>query len=611
VAPNQSIEIYLSCSSEDEKLGSKLAEHLRALELYGVITVWQSCDICAGADRINEIEKHLNSARIILLLISSSFFASEEHCKLDMPRAMERHKAKEACVIPVLLRPCDWKNSQFAGLQALPKNEEAITSWSNQDEAFKEVATEIRKAIEKKSDYISLPQKTKRRLKIPWRSLRTTLVTSMGVTTLVVVMRLFGIFQASELWFFDRMMQQQPDEKKDERLLLVQITSKDIQTYARDPSKEIPKYGASLPDKIIFELLNSLLKKEPRVIGVDIYRDFPAYDKDLAQLLEKKNQRLIFVCKFPDNTYTTYKNEGHDPPPGFPIEQVGLSDFTFDSNKVIRRQILQMGTPNNQDTNKSKCRNNPQEVMDSFSYKVAQIYLAAKNKEYRNRELNELLKSGNTVLQKLDLGELGGYSETSNEFNGGYEILLNYRSVFENNKESPHYIARRFTVEQVLQGKIEDNLVKDKIVLIGTNTEGYDNVFATPFSIGGRDAPMPGLYIQAQMVSQLVSAVLDGRPLLKVWSRDYEVVWILCWSLIGAILPQVCKQPRNLLLVTGTCLTILYFICLFIFINSDYKYNYKYWIPLVPPFVALLGSGGVIIFMDVQSQKKLKSHKPS
>ncbi|MDF5706657.1 MAG: CHASE2 domain-containing protein [Nostoc sp. S4] len=608
LAPKQSIEIFFSYSQEDRKLRDKLANHLSILKHEKVITDWYEGEISAGQVSADEIERHLNSSRIILLLISADFLASEKLWQRDVTLAMKRHNAKEACVIPVLLRPCEWKSAQFGSLQALPRNEEAITSWQNQDEAFKEVAKEIRKAIEAKSDYISIPQTSKRRFKIPWRSLCATVFTSVPITLLVIGMRVMGVFEKSELLFFDRMMQNQPTESQDSKLLLVEITSDDIEYYNSDKNKkeyEISQKGASLSDKVIFQLLNSLIQKNPRVIGVDVYRDFSAYDPKLSKLFQdkEKSKLLIFVCKFP---YTLEENDkGYDPPPDVPIEQVGLSDLLDDGDGVIRRQLLTMGTP---ETTNSRCRNKEKKEMESFSFKVAQKYLATDNKlkSYTKPNENGSFKSGNTVLQPLETLTQGGYNLKNNSFDG-YQILLNYRRQL-----SDHNIAQKTNVRKVLNNEIDDDLVKDKIVLIGTPSEGFDPDHATPFSSskeGGKK--MRGLYLQAQMVSQLVSAVSDRepRPILKVSSIGDEILLILIGSIVGSILPQLYRRSRYFLFILGGNYLFLilsfYFICLLFFSLST-----KRWIPFFSPTCAFtLSVGVVIILVELQSPKKIRSQQ--
>ena len=143
----RAIEIFFSYAHEDEDLRKKLEKHLILMQRHGIIKAWHDHDIKAGDDSESEIEKHLDSAQIILLLISDDFIFSEELWERDVTRAMQRHEAKEARVIPVILRPVDWKDAPFGRLQPLPRNRQAVTNWANQDEAFTEIAKDIRQVV--------------------------------------------------------------------------------------------------------------------------------------------------------------------------------------------------------------------------------------------------------------------------------------------------------------------------------------------------------------------------------------------------------------------------------------------------------------------------------
>jgi TIR domain len=134
----------------DEKLKEELRKHLSMLKRQGVISEWQDRVIDAGTDWSKEIDKHLESAKIILLLISPDFLASDYCYNIEMKRAVERHDRGEACVIPVFLRQCDWKGAPFGKLQGLPTDARPITNprWSSHDEAFTIVARGIRAAVE-------------------------------------------------------------------------------------------------------------------------------------------------------------------------------------------------------------------------------------------------------------------------------------------------------------------------------------------------------------------------------------------------------------------------------------------------------------------------------
>ena len=142
------IEIFFSYAHEDETLRNELAKQLKLMKRQGLINEWYDRDIDAGTEWKHEIDEHLNNAQIILLLVSPDFITSDYCYDIEMMRAMERHEAREARVIPVILRPCDWHSAPFSKLQALPRNAKPITTWSNHDDAFLDVAKGIRKVVE-------------------------------------------------------------------------------------------------------------------------------------------------------------------------------------------------------------------------------------------------------------------------------------------------------------------------------------------------------------------------------------------------------------------------------------------------------------------------------
>jgi hypothetical protein len=148
VVPISPVEVFFSYSHQDEDLRNELAIHLAMLKREGMISAWHDREITAGTERATEIDTHLNSAQIILLLVSANFLASDYCFDIEMQRAMERHAIGEARVIPIILKPCDWAGAPFSQLQALPKNALPITKWSDRDEAFLNVAQGIRSAIQ-------------------------------------------------------------------------------------------------------------------------------------------------------------------------------------------------------------------------------------------------------------------------------------------------------------------------------------------------------------------------------------------------------------------------------------------------------------------------------
>jgi hypothetical protein len=139
--------VFISYSHKDEELRYELDMHLSNLKSQNLVRSWHDQKVTAGTDWLKQIDVHLESARVILLLVSPDFMASHYCYGIEMKRALERHAAGTARVIPVLLRPVDWDGAPFAKLQALPKNARFVTLWRNRDAAFLDVVRGIRAAI--------------------------------------------------------------------------------------------------------------------------------------------------------------------------------------------------------------------------------------------------------------------------------------------------------------------------------------------------------------------------------------------------------------------------------------------------------------------------------
>lgn len=141
------IEIFFSYSHKDEDMRDQLANHLSLMKKQGLIKAWHDREITAGREWEGEINQNLNKAKIILLLISANFLASDYCYDIEMKQAMERHEKKEAFVVPIILKSVDWSDAPFGKLQALPKDAKPIDMWTNQDEAFKNVTLGIKKLV--------------------------------------------------------------------------------------------------------------------------------------------------------------------------------------------------------------------------------------------------------------------------------------------------------------------------------------------------------------------------------------------------------------------------------------------------------------------------------
>jgi|AraplaCL_Col_mMS_1032034.scaffolds.fasta_scaffold00072_6 hypothetical protein len=139
--------VFFSYTHADEALRDELEVHLSLLKRQELIEAWHDRRIVAGSEIDATIEANLEAADIILLLVSPNFIASDYCFSREMHRALEKHEAKTARVIPVILRACDWHTAPFGKLLAVPEDGHPVASAANRDEAFAKVARAIRKAV--------------------------------------------------------------------------------------------------------------------------------------------------------------------------------------------------------------------------------------------------------------------------------------------------------------------------------------------------------------------------------------------------------------------------------------------------------------------------------
>src|SRR5215831_15336109 len=149
------IDVFISYSHSDEALYQQLAKHLKPLEYDGTISPWSDHRITPGQEFDAEIMAALDRARLILLLISSDFIASDYCWGTEMKKALARHAEGSARVVPIILRPADWRRGQLSKLVALPKDGEPVTTWGNSDQAFVNIAISLRSAV---AELIQLPE---------------------------------------------------------------------------------------------------------------------------------------------------------------------------------------------------------------------------------------------------------------------------------------------------------------------------------------------------------------------------------------------------------------------------------------------------------------------
>jgi TIR domain len=143
---DKGIQIFLSYAHNDRRLAQELLTHLKPLQKQGQVTIWSTEDLLPGEEYTQSLHAHLNSAQIILILVSPDFLASKEMDYI-LPEAMERHNRGEARVIPIILSPVHWQETSFSKLQALPRNGKALRQWTNRDLAYLDIVEAIRKAV--------------------------------------------------------------------------------------------------------------------------------------------------------------------------------------------------------------------------------------------------------------------------------------------------------------------------------------------------------------------------------------------------------------------------------------------------------------------------------
>ncbi|NEP13577.1 MAG: adenylate/guanylate cyclase domain-containing protein [Symploca sp. SIO2C1] len=376
------------------------------------------------------------------------------------------------------------------------------------------------------------------------------------VTGLLLGIRHLGWLQPLELVAFDLMVRIRPHEAPDPRLLVVGITEKDIETLDQYP----------ISDAVLAQALAELSQHQPRIIGLDLARNIPIEPGHQSLVAQLQNPKIIGITFIGNNNL-----ERVAPPPEIPEERIGFSDVLLDPDGVTRRNLIYSLT----DTN----------ILPSFSLLLALAYL---EQEKIAAELTQTddLKLGKTVFKRLIFND-GGYQTIDD---GDYQILLNYRSVAN--------LARQVTLQQVLNGQIEPDWVKNKVVLIGITAPTINDLFYTPYSATKTgNVQMPGVILHAQMVSQILSAVLDNRPLFWYWSEWLEVLWIAGWSLLGGVLVTQTRNPLLLILSGIAGVAFLWGGAIVLLLEGA-------WIPVVAPTLTFLLTAIVVGAYQLQESKQ-------
>lgn len=433
---------------------------------------------------------------------------------------------------------------------------------------------------------------------LPRRQIRWLLPGVMSlVATLTTGLRLMGWLQVWELAALDHLMRLRPSEPQDPRLFIVAVTNEDV---AAQPPHTRRNGTASLSDRTLQQVLAKLNSYQPKLIGLDIYRDYPT-DQAFPALAKQlgSRDRLVTICRYYQGSISSPvdQDKGIAPPPELPIDPqqpkfnpdlpIGFSDFILDRDQILRRHLLSLTPPTS-----SPCR--PEYA---FSTQLALRYLATQGMTLEFVDAHTW-KLGKAKFQTLT-SHTGGYHGIDAR---GHQILVNYRAVPDFEQRSGRdldRIAEWATIQQVLDGHISASAVKDRIVLIGTTakTQQFHDYSHTPYlDQNGQPRPVAGVVLQAQLISQLLSAAIEGRPLLWAMPVWLDVLWIWGWAVVGGLLVTLQRRLLRSLSLIGALIS-LYGLCLFGLIQL------ACWLPLVPAVLSLAGSSSGIVAQKIMQRR--------
>ncbi|MFN4280140.1 CHASE2 domain-containing protein [Thermosynechococcus sp.] len=393
---------------------------------------------------------------------------------------------------------------------------------------------------------VSIPEHLKRALP----AIIATAIATVGVLTL----RPVGLLEPLELRAYDQWLRWRSTPATSQRLLIVGITEADIQTLKQYP----------IPDEVLIQAVNELQEHQPKVIGIDIFRDFPVPDRfkpptDVLPSLGRvmlTQPNTVIVCKVGSEA-----DSGIAPPAGLPNEQVGFADIPIDDDGVVRRAILA-----SQPEARDRC-STPQ----SFALALARVFLGMNPQAVAQNRL----ELGTARFQALT-SHWGGYNNLDA---AGFQILINYAH--------PTQPYETVTLSEVLTGQVLPSKVRDRAVLIGLTGSSSNDKFLIPITLPGKTNRLtPGVVVQAAILEDLLAAALDNRSPIGTWPQEAIALWILAWSALGALI--IAKGHRwviaPLLVAGGLGLSGLTFL---LFLQGS-------WIPLVAPLVGF-GSAAVLM----------------
>ena len=367
-----------------------------------------------------------------------------------------------------------------------------------------------------------------------------------GMTIIIIVMlaRWAGLLQTLEIATLDRFLRWRVAEPVDDRILIVGINEADIRAFGTYP----------IPDRELAALIENLSQYDPLAIGIDIYRDLP---------VEPGHDRLIEVFERSENVFGVEKvtPETVAPPPNLSHENIGFVDQVLDPDGNLRRSLL--STSDFQG-----------EFRFSFSILLAQTYLKPKGYVLQNVPDDEWAMAFNSVELTRFQPNSGGYIRADA---AGNQLLLNFRS-----GKQPFRVV---SLQQIKDGKVNPEWIRDRIVLVGVTASSIKDVIHAPGISSDPSGLVYGIEINAHAVSQIISAILDGRSLLTSPSEAVEYLLILLAGLCGISLARVFKSSWQIIFSLSIAIVML------IGIGYLLLTAIGLWLPIIPAFLVLSING--------------------
>jgi adenylate cyclase len=404
------------------------------------------------------------------------------------------------------------------------------------------------------------------KLRQRWNRFLPIPIAATVATGLALALTSTGIFQYLELKTLDLFFRSRPLESIDRRIVVVTIGEEDLEKLGHWP----------INDASLAQVLTKIDRQQPRVIGIDLYRNIPVLPG---------NQELQQVYRSIDKVIVVEKVIGDRIAAPILLEQknrVAFADLVVDPDGKVRRGLLSLVFKGR--------------MKLSLGTKAALDYL---EQEGINLEVKDD-KQGEYQLGKALFHPIhrfsGGYTNIDS---GGYQVFLNYRGGIDR--------FQTISISDILSDRIPEGLFQDKIVFLGSAGESLKDNFFTPY--GEDREPTPGVIIHANTTSLMISAALDGRTLLGSWSEIGEWFWVFGWSGVGALVGVLFFQGNIARKVN------LFYRVSFVFfsvatIGGVFLAGYAifcigYWLPVTSPVFSSLGSILAVYLLHNRELKQL------